>query len=218
MKRFLAYVVVLALSVPLLSGCGRPRIIPGDRMAKIYAEMFIADQWLHDHPSARRVADTTFFYEPIFNKYGYSFKDYAASVDKYINDPDKFAKIIRNTASIIEKRAKEVNELRDIENRILTANAAIFGYQNKDFTTDSSRWRISHVLWGTDTLALGDSICPLDSLALRDSLAFRDSLAVLDSTARADSLVLRDTVSKHIKQKEICNLQKNTDTPRQMMQ
>lgn len=218
MKKTLACILVLALLLPILSGCGRPRIIPRDKMAKIYAEMFIADQWLHDHPSARRVADTTFFYEPIFNKYGFSFDDYAVSVDKYINDPDKFAKILKNTAEIIGKREKEVNKLKDIEDRILAANAAIFGYEMKDFTTDSSRWQKPRVLWVPDTLAAGDSLCPPDSLASRDSLAIRDTLAVLDSLARADSLAQTDTAKKLNKKQTICNLQQNTDTPRQTMQ
>lgn len=204
MKKFLTYVLVLSLLLPMITGCGRPRIIPRDKMAKIYAEMFIADQWLHDHPAARRVADTTFFYEPIFNKYGYSFKDYAASVDKYINEPEKFAKVLKNTAEIIGKREKEVQNLKDIADRINAANAAIFGYETKDFTTDSARWQKSRVMWGPDTLAVEDSLHPGDSLAVRDSLARLDSLSLRDTLAVHDSIIKQTINNQPI---EICNLQ-----------
>ena len=79
---------VLLLCV--LSSCKREgRIIPRSRMTKIYVEMFVADQRIASSPEMRRTADTSWVYEPIFEKFGYNSDDYRASVAHYINDPDR---------------------------------------------------------------------------------------------------------------------------------
>ena len=50
--------------------CGRGgRVIPVRKMERIYREMLLADQWLAENPDKRGIADTTWFYKPIFEKY-----------------------------------------------------------------------------------------------------------------------------------------------------
>ena len=193
MKKVLAYALASVLLLSCLLACSRSgRIIPRSTMSRIYAEMFLADQWLKTHPEARRTADTTFFYEPIFEKFGYSFEDYNATVEKYITDPEKFAKIVKETSDILKARHNELLRLKDLEEGIKKANEAIKGYERRDFSTDSARWVCSSILWGvTDTLASAESIRPkLDSIALRDSIAVRDSLQALESLSALDSLRL----------------------------
>ena len=90
-------------------------MIPRKKMVSIYADMFVADQWLNQNYKAERVADTSFVYEAIFEKYGYDSEDYRASVDYYIQDPDRFARILRQTVLELEDRMDEQRaELRKL--------------------------------------------------------------------------------------------------------
>lgn len=91
------------------------KVIPKKKMVRIYADMFVADQWLNQNYKAERVADTSFVYEAIFEKYGYDSEDYRASVDYYIQDPDRFARILRQTVLELEDRMDEQRaELRKL--------------------------------------------------------------------------------------------------------
>ena len=111
MKRSpLAVILSLALLL-VVASCGREgRIIPRRKLAKIYAEMFVADAWLTNGPQSVKVkADTTAFYEPIFNAYGYTTEDYLASVSHYLLDPDRYSRILKRTEAIL---GAEIEALR----------------------------------------------------------------------------------------------------------
>lgn len=184
MRRFLSYLAGIALLVCCAAACRQEgRIIPRKTLSKIYVDMLMADQWLTDHPDARRTADTTFFYEPIFRKYGYTFKDYNATVDLYIDEPDKFLKIINETTEILRQKKVAATRLKGVEDGIRAANAAIKGYETRDFSADSVAWSYSSILWPVHV-----DVAPVDSLQLPDSLSVADSLALGDSLALDDSL------------------------------
>lgn len=110
MKRFPAYLVVLALAVGLsLASCGKKeRVIPKEKMAEIYAEMYVLDQWLDDNRSLRREADTSLVYAPVLDKYGYIYDDYLNSVDVYMKDPTRYSRILRRTSEILGSRLTEL--------------------------------------------------------------------------------------------------------------
>jgi len=97
----------------LVASCSRGgRVIPRPTMAKIYADMFIADSWIvSGHTEFDRMADTTWFYKPIFNKYGYDVEDYRVSVEYYLNDPDRFSRLFMESKKIIDKEAKELQDI-----------------------------------------------------------------------------------------------------------
>ena len=91
--------ISLALAMILtLASCigGGDRVIPRAKLAEIYAEMFITDQWISGTHSVRRQADTSLVYEPILAKYGYTSADYRRSVDKYMDDPERYGRILRS--------------------------------------------------------------------------------------------------------------------------
>ncbi len=111
MKRSFRYVVaVSAVLVLFLSSCGRGRVrvIPRDELAEIYAEMMMTDQWILNTPNVRLIADTSLVYEPILEKYGYDSDDYRKSIDVYMDDPERFAKILKVTGEILEGRLKDL--------------------------------------------------------------------------------------------------------------
>lgn len=192
----------LALACVLVSCTGRTRIIPRGILADIYADMFLADQWLADHPDERKSVDTMLFYDPIIKRYGYTFEDYDASVKRYMKDPEKFSKIFRNASKKLGDERARFGKLADRQQAVIDFNAAIKGYKVKDFDKDT-------VIWRTRYKDARDSL-RRDSL-LRDSL-LRDSLR-LDSL-RLDSLRLdslrRDSL-KHVE--KIAKHRKSIDKP-----
>ncbi len=116
MMKFLRHIFPIILSLVFLASCGEreARVIPRGELAEIYAEMLVVDQWITATPGTRQMADTSLVYEPILNKYGYTSADYRLSVDKYMDDPERFSRILRTTVSIFDQRLKEL-ERKKIE-------------------------------------------------------------------------------------------------------
>lgn len=119
MKRSLKYIIlILALVLVLVPSCkkGGPRVIPRSKLAKIYAEMLVTDQWIISTPKVRTVADTSLVYDPILEKYGYTPEDYQRSIMYYLNDPERFSRILRSSAQLLEE---EIVVMRKEQARIL---------------------------------------------------------------------------------------------------
>ena len=113
MKRYLQHILILLAAIMILvPSCKRegPRVIPRSKLAKIYAEMFVMDQWIQLKPGLRTIADTSLVYEPILEKYGYDSDDYQYSVDRYMDDPERFSRILRSTVEILDKEIKSLKK------------------------------------------------------------------------------------------------------------
>lgn len=170
------------------------RVIPRNKMARIYAEMLLTDQWINDNWVQNRSADTSFVYRPILRRYGYDEKDWRKSVSKYIKDPDRYSRILKKSAAMLEAREKELRLRLDLINaaeRLEQETAGFIperlywlaGMRNPDnfvedglvFYVDSvggSEWRFDPYR-GYDTLFAG----PAWKISLRDSVSV-DSLSV----------------------------------------
>ena len=170
------------------------RVIPRNKMARIYAEMLLTDQWINDNWAQNRSADTSFVYRPILRRYGYDEKDWRKSVSKYIKDPDRYSRILKKSAAMLEAREKELRFRLDLINaaeRLEQETAGFIperlywlaGMRNPDnfvedglvFYVDSvggSEWRFDPYR-GYDTLFAG----PAWKISLRDSVSV-DSLSV----------------------------------------
>lgn len=99
MALFLAAVIAVAGS------CHRGRVLGMNEFSEVYEEMLLADQWLSRHPEAARAADTSWFYQPIFDRHGIDVEDFRASLSYYISEPDKFSKALDHVQkSIVRKR------------------------------------------------------------------------------------------------------------------
>ncbi len=177
-----------ALSSVVVSCSGRGRVIPASKLSDIYAEMFLADQWLTSHYSERRVADTSLFYEPIFKKYGYTLKDYDASVHHYIEKPDDYAKILKTASLKLDDKAKYLRKVDDY----YCNRKVIDSYKEKSFDLQTLIPEDTMMIWRH-----------LDSLSVRDSVnaGTSDSL----KAGRVDASMLQDTVDtkSFLKIKEI---------------
>ncbi|MGN0202020.1 MAG: DUF4296 domain-containing protein [Candidatus Cryptobacteroides sp.] len=93
------------------AGCSREaKVIPSSKMEKIYREMFLADEWIKANPEKRPSADTSWFYKPIFEKYGYTYEDYLKTVDHQLNDPRRFSELVGRVAKGLETEAAAMNK------------------------------------------------------------------------------------------------------------
>lgn len=198
--------VVLLGIIPTFFMHRNGRVIPRNKMARIYAEMLLTDQWINDNWVQNRSADTSFVYRPILRRYGYDEKDWRKSVSKYIKDPDRYSRILKKSAAMLEAREKELRLRLDLINAAERLEQETAGYiperlywlagmRNPDnfvedglvFYVDSvggSEWRFDPYR-GYDTLFAG----PAWKISLRDSVSV-DSLSVsVDSlSVSVDSL------------------------------
>lgn len=112
MRKSLRYSLMALVAAVCLCSCGRDaKIIPRNKMSKIYAEMYLTDAWLLTAPEEARLrADTTSLYEPILEKYGYTLEDYWASVSHYLQDPERFSRILKKSEDILESGYKSVKK------------------------------------------------------------------------------------------------------------
>ncbi len=113
MKIIRQHIIFALLAImTLFASCSKDEaeVIPRKKMAKIYAEMLVTDQWISSTPGVRLIADTSLVYEPILEKYGYDSEDYRKSIDKYMDDPERFSRIFRTSGEIIEDRIKELRK------------------------------------------------------------------------------------------------------------
>lgn len=204
MKRFPAYLVVLALAVGLsLASCGKKeRVIPKEKMAEIYAEMYVLDQWLDDNRSLRREADTSLVYAPVLDKYGYTYDDYLNSVDVYMKDPTRYSRILRRTSEILGSRLTELKAEKKAQEDALKESRRLDSLRNLiHLNVDSLMNSMVRTAPSDSLVTAFDSLGFVDFRFVQTSdttydgpamVIRRDSLAVA-----ADSLtVLTDTLPK----------------------
>lgn len=216
MKRKLLHIVLLAILIcGIICSCNKEetKVIPRGKLAKIYAEMLMTDQWIVMTPGVRMVADTSLIYEPILDKYGYDSDDYRKSVETYMDDPERFARILRTTGELLQDRITELEKqqkIMELKAKLpklrynidwneyfpyLFEEPYVHYYDSVAFEPDSAMciYRLKSIE-RADTIYDRIRMIIRDSLSIKDSLAFKDSLAVADSLAAADSIALIDSV------------------------
>ena len=179
------------------------KVIPRGKLAKIYAEMLVTDQWVTTTPGIRMIADTSLVYEPILEKYGYDSDDYRSSVEHYMNDPERFGRILRTTIEILDKRILEledVQRLLDLKAKLPKIEADfhpeeffpylfdepyVHYYDSVAFVPDSLLW-----IYRLVPIERADTIYDQIRMIIRDTLAVSDSLAIKDSLAAAEDKAL----------------------------
>jgi hypothetical protein len=199
--RHISFALALLIGLASCSG-GRDKVIPRAKLAEIYAEMLVTDQWITSTPGVRREADTSLVYEPILEKYGYTSADYRKSVDRYMDDPERFSRILRTSADILEKkldelkkRKEEIDHLRALELLLrqlkyesdfraeeffpyLFDEPYVHYYDSLDVQPDSvlQIYRLKNID-RADTLYDGLRMVLKDSLAVKDTVQVSDSIA-----------------------------------------
>ena len=221
------------LSVCIFSSCSRndAEVIPRGKLARIYAEMLVTDQWISSTPGVRMIADTSLVYEPILEKYGYTTEDYMLSVDEYMRDPERFSRILRSSSEILEKRIKELEKIqKDIERKAALPKIKadfkpeeffpymfdepyVHYYDSVTFEPDSAAWiyrlipvERADTIYDRLRMIVLDSIPELDTLAMKDLLLLlKDSVPVMDSisVAKSDSVKKTKLISPFLDRDKI---------------
>lgn len=218
MKLSLRHISFLPLAVILFFfSCKETEnnLIPRNKLAMIYAEMLMTDQWITDNPDIRSLADTSLIYEPILEKYGYNSEDYRYSVNVYLDDPERFSRIFRTTSEMLDERHSELKKQKNIldaerrmaERRELYAVNFVAGdyfpyMADKPYVQYYDSLTVEY-----DTLAAAmilrpveikdtiydriEMIIRVDSMAVADSLAAKDSLDIKEKSVEIDTAALR---------------------------
>ncbi len=104
-----SHIAVAILAVLLAVSCHKgPRRIPRKEMVDICYEMLYQDQLIRQSQVVRRQADTLLVYEGIFQEHGFNTDDYLYSVEYYLRDPERMAKIMAEAGKRLEAAAREL--------------------------------------------------------------------------------------------------------------
>lgn len=187
MKKVLRIVLPLMVLVSAVVSCSRGgRVIPVRKMERIYREMLLADQWLAENPDKRGIADTTWFYEPIFEKYGFTLSDYQKSVDRYLNDPKRYAEMLGRVEEGLRNDLKVVNARIALEDRLqYEADSIVRTWKSVKAKPFSSFLDVFDVDAMTDCVRIEK-----DSLGV-----YRPVPVVEDTVFHGPRLVIRDTTA-----------------------
>ena len=186
MRLTVRHILFVGLTLLLLAACGRTKVIPRRDLVKIYAEMFLTDQWIRQDPERRRVADTSAVYAPIFEKYGYSVEDYGRTVEQYMEDPDRLVGVYTDVKARLDRRLEKLRKAEEARK------------EKEAFWRRARQIDLDWFLERTDSLLRlpGNFRYKVDSLGrirlervVHDTL-FRGPAVLVDSSARhwADSL------------------------------
>lgn len=107
-----------------------PKVIPRSKMEKIYIDFFMGDQWIMLNQEDGWKADTTLFYEPILQKYGYTMDDFNASNEYYLRDPLRYSRMLKKVA--LELDARGVRMQREIGAAMEAAETTEDNYQTTE--------------------------------------------------------------------------------------
>lgn len=110
MKFFLPIVCLVALAVSCHRG--PERISRGD-MEEIMMQVLLQDQYVKQHSENRRQYDTVLVYEGIFEQFGYDTDDFLASLNYYLGDPSRMAKIMESVENRLERKLPEIEKELD---------------------------------------------------------------------------------------------------------
>ena len=166
--------------------------------------MLVVDQWIQLDQTLRKKMDTTLVYEPILEKYGYDSEDYRNSVYRYLDDPERFAKILREASEIIDERLVELKKLKEAEDLLQDKNEDLKQYRVEFNAADRFPYMYDEpFIHYHDSLAVDldtlNNEYRFKSVELADTvydgvlmIVKADTVAVTDTMPAADSIMLKE--------------------------
>ena len=192
------HIFPVVLALVLFSSCSgeKGKVISRGDLAEIYAEMLMTDQWIANHPELRKKADTSLVYEPILEKYGYTTQDYVLTMDKYMDDPERYSRILRTTGEILDSKLKELQvkkeelqRLEEIRKRLEKVRAEVSKYITyKTHYPDTARKEYDHIPDSLTVWVDSNHIYCLELIFSHDSLIDGPRLVAVDTVVVADTL------------------------------
>ncbi|MDR2382352.1 MAG: DUF4296 domain-containing protein [Prevotellaceae bacterium] len=109
-KVFIVFILTASVS------CSKQKIIPENVLAEIIYEMYITDAVLLTHESSiMRYKDSLKIYEPVVEKFGYSFDDLRRTFLKYTANDGKLQSVLKKVIKRIEAEKNIYKESARIE-------------------------------------------------------------------------------------------------------
>ena len=177
--------IASALLAAVLSCSDGPKVIPVRKMEQIYREMFLADQWLADFPEKKPAADTSWFYLPIFEKYGYGMEDYRKSVDYYLNDPKRYAEMMDRVVKDMQEEAARIHRNLDRQEK---------ARQKADSIANALKvYAPDHILYYEDLFMVNAMTDRIDIRKTPQGIYFPEPV-VEDTLFHGPELILRDSI------------------------
>ena len=178
--------------------------------------MLVVDQWIQLDQALRKKMDTTLVYEPILEKYGYDSEDYRNTVYRYLDDPERFAKILRKASEIIDERLVELKKLKEAEDLLQDKNEELKQYRVEFNAGDRFPYMYDEpYIHYHDSLAVDldtlNNEYRFKSVELADTvyegvlmIVKTDTVVVTDTIPAEDSLVLKEdkTVKKLVEKND----------------
>lgn len=185
-RRLLIMVLPLAMAGFLAMSCSHgAKVIPTGKMEMIYREMFLADEWLRSYPEKRQMADTTWFYEPVFEKYGYTYDDYVNTVDNLLNDPERFAELLGRVARKLESDAARKRAQIEHKEQLRFKADSIAELMRSGVIRD-------YFLYGDlfRTVSMTDTI----HMSVNDDGSYYPEPVIIDTMYKGPVMILRDSL------------------------
>ena len=149
--------------------------------------MLLTDQWILNTPNVRNIADTSLVYEPILEKYGYDPDDYRKSIDVYMDDPERFAKIFRETSELLSARLDELHAEKERLKRLEELKK-----EAEKFRPDT-KWEMAEESYDSLTVEMDSStwIYRFVRIARKDTAVVEipDTTAAVPEIEKIDTLV-----------------------------
>jgi hypothetical protein len=199
MRKFILHIFAVSVAAVVCLACSSDKasVIPRGKLARIYAEMLVTDQWILAEPDFRRVADTTLVYEPILQKYGYDTQDYIKSVGYYMNDPERYSRILRTTAELLEERITELKVLKEAYKRKLEIESFVTDFDISEFYPYLSEEPYVHYYDSLAVEADSSFVYHLVSIERADTLYDLLRMVIRTDSLAVDSLVVpKDTIEE----------------------
>ncbi len=163
------YIISIFLTVLLLISCNKnEQIIPPKTMSRIISEIYLADQYIEDNPKYRAQMDTTYLYEAITQKYGYTFHEYQMATRYYLQDGNSMKKIYIRARDFLTDRKKELTEILKIEAAAKEHYWAIDSANKRDINDLWKEPHVRNIYWLTSS----DSIKRSESWRFTDTTTF----------------------------------------------
>lgn len=183
MRRLL---LIFACLAGMLSCSRGERVIPADKMAAMFEEMFVLDQWIRTDNRLARMADTSLVYAPILERYGYTAEDYYHSVEYYLSEPAEFTEIFQTVKGRLDRRVEELTALeegitqRDAHRRAIEARTDFRRARIFDFGDTLDLTRKVSVVWDSLGISVVERALP-DTLYDGPVFHLRDSVKIVEN-------------------------------------
>lgn len=117
MKHLIRTILLLTV-LAALAACNKPRVIPDQRLADIFYDIYLTNAYVDRHGIN---LDSMMIYEPIFKKYGYTVEDLHLTINSF--SKRKSARLSDAVELAIQRLERESDELNALVTDLDTINA-----------------------------------------------------------------------------------------------